>query len=325
MKNIVVIGGGTGTFTVLSGLKKYQDVTLKAIVSMADNGGSTGLLRTELGVLPPGDIRQCLIALSNSPKVLSDLFMYRFEDGRLSGHNFGNIFLSALEKTTGDFEQAIIEAGKILNISGEVIPVSLESMNLSAELADGTTVVGEATIDSARPNTDQPIKRLFLNPQVHATWRAIDAIKNADVVILGPGDLYTSLMPNLLAQGVVESLRTSRARKIYICNLMTKHGQTNDFKASDFVRELERYIGPGIFDTILVNTEKPGPDVLDLYASEAEYWVEPDTETIEQAGYKVLTGNFLSTTIAPKIKADELKRSLLRHHSDTLGEIIYKI
>lgn len=322
MKNIVVIGGGTGTFTVLSGLKKYQDVTLKAIVSMADNGGSTGLLRTELGVLPPGDIRQCLIALSNSPKVLSDLFMYRFEDGRLSGHNFGNIFLSALEKTTGDFEQAIVEAGKILNISGEVIPVSLESMNLRAELADGSIVEGEANIDSARPNANQPIQRLFLNPSVHATWRAIDAIKTADVVILGPGDLYTSLMPNLLVQGVVESLRTTRARKVYICNLMTKHGQTNNFKASDFVRELERYIGSGIFDTILINTEKPRQDVIDLYASEAEYWVEPDVATIERAGYKVLTGNFLSTTIAPKIKADELKRSLLRHHSDKLGEIL---
>ncbi len=325
MKNIVVIGGGTGTFTVLSGLKKYQDVTLKAIVSMADNGGSTGLLRTELGVLPPGDIRQCLIALSNSPKVLSDLFMYRFEDGRLSGHNFGNIFLSALEKTTGDFEQAIIEAGKILNISGEVIPVSLESMNLRVELADGAIVEGEANIDSARPNADQPIKRLFLNPSVHATWRAIDAIKTADLVILGPGDLYTSLMPNLLVQGVVESLRQTRAHKVYICNLMTKHGQTNNFKASDFVRELERYIGPGIFDTVMLNTEKPGIDVLDLYASEAEYWVEPDMTAIEKMGYKVVTGNFLSTTIAPKIKADELKRSLLRHHSDKLGEILYKI
>ena len=325
MKNIVVIGGGTGTFTVLSGLKKYQDVALKAIVSMADNGGSTGLLRTELGVLPPGDIRQCLIALSNSPKILSDLFMYRFEDGRLSGHNFGNIFLSGLEKVTGDFEQAIIEAGKILNISGEVIPVSLELMNLHAELADGTTVVGEAAIDSTRPNADQPIKRLFLNPSVHATWRAIDAIKTADVVILGPGDLYTSLMPHLLVQGVAESLRQTRARKVYICNLMTKHGQTNNFKASDFVRELERYIGPNIFDTILINNEKPNQEVLAHYASEAEYWVEPDAEVIERAGYKVLTGNFLSTTIAPKIKADELKRSLLRHHSDTLGEVLYKI
>lgn len=325
MKNIVVIGGGTGTFTVLSGLKKYPDVNLKAIVSMADNGGSTGLLRTELGVLPPGDIRQCLIALSNSPKVLSDLFMYRFEDGRLSGHNFGNIFLSALEKTTGDFEQAIIEAGKILNISGEVIPVSLEPMNLRAELADGAIVEGESSIDSARPNADQPIKRLFLNPSVHATWRAIDAIKTADLVILGPGDLYTSLMPNLLVQGLVESLRMTRARKVYICNLMTKHGQTNNFKASDFVRELERYIGPGIFDTIMVNTEKPNEDVLKHYGSEAEYWVEPDIEAIERAGYKVVTGNFLSTTIAPKIKADELKRSLLRHHSDTLGEVLYKI
>lgn len=325
MKNIVVIGGGTGTFTVLSGLKKYQDVNLKAIVSMADNGGSTGLLRTELGVLPPGDIRQCLIALSNSPKVLSDLFMYRFEDGRLSGHNFGNIFLSGLEKVTGDFEQAIIEAGKILNISGEVIPVSLEAMNLHAELGNGAVVVGEAAIDAARPNADQPIKRLFLNPTVRASWRAIDAIKTADVIILGPGDLYTSLIPNLLVQGVLEGLRITRARKVYICNLMTKHGQTNNFKASDFVRELERYIGPGIFDTILVNNEKPNQDVLTHYASEAEYWVEPDIERIKQAGYKVLTGNFLSTTIAPKIKADELKRSMLRHHSDRLGETLYAI
>lgn len=322
MKNIVVIGGGTGTFTVLSGLKKYSDVSLKAIVSMADNGGSTGILRSELGVLPPGDIRQCLIALSNSPKVLSDLFMYRFEDGQLSGHNFGNIFLSALEKTTGDFEQAVIEAGKILNISGEVIPVSLEVMNLHAELSGGGIVVGESAIDSVRPSADQPISRLFLEPAVHATWRAIDAIKTADLIILGPGDLYTSLMPNLLVQGVVESLRATRAKKIYICNLMTKHGQTNNFKASDFVRELEHYIGSGIFDTIVVNTEQPQQEVMAHYASEQEYWVEPDIEAIERAGYKVVTGNFLSTTIFEKTKADELKRSLLRHHSDNLGEVL---
>lgn len=322
MKNIVVIGGGTGTFTVLSGLKKYSDVFPKAIVSMADNGGSTGILRTELGVLPPGDIRQCLIALSNSPKVLMDLFGYRFLDGRLTGHNFGNLFLSALEKVTGDFERAIEEAGKILNISGEVIPVSMEVMNLCAELSDGAMLAGEAEIDSIRPNGHMPISRLFLNPQVHATWRAIDAIKTADVVVIGPGDLYTSLLPNLLVQGIAESLRSTAARKIYICNLMTKHGQTNNFRASNFVKELERYIGTRIIDAVVINTAKPADSILTHYASEQEFFVEPDVAEIEAMGYEVVVDNFLNNIIFEKQESDSLKRSILRHNSDKLGEII---
>ncbi len=321
MKKIVVIGGGTGTFTVLSGLKKYP-VELSAIVSMADDGGSTGVLRDELGVLPPGDVRQCLVALSNSSKILRDIFNYRFDSGGLAGHSFGNLFLSALEKVTGNFEDAVIEAARLLGVRGSVIPVTLEKTRLEAELENGETLHGERVIDAARSNSEIGIRKIWLEPTVHATYRAVNAIEEADLVILGPGDLYTSIVPNLLVQGVSEALRRTKAKTAYIINLMTKFGQTNSFKALDFVSTIESFVGKNLVDYLIVNTRKPSDELIDIYASEKEYFVEPQVEILQKAGYQVVDGDFISRAVHEKVSVDVLRRSLVRHDYDKLAQAI---
>jgi len=209
MKKIVVIGGGTGNFTVLRGLKNY-DVDISAIVSMADDGGSTGILRDELGVLPPGDVRQCLVALSNSSSMMRSLMNYRFEQGGLGGHSFGNLFLSALEKVTGSFEKAIEEIGKILFIKGKVIPVTIHQVRLKMILNNRRVLEGEKEIYLSQ-EIDQGYSSIFLEPYAKANPHAIDEIINADLVVLGPGGLYTSLIPNLLVEGVREKVRQKRS------------------------------------------------------------------------------------------------------------------
>jgi uncharacterized cofD-like protein len=252
MKRVVVIGGGTGTFTVLSGLKHF-DCKPTAIVTMADNGGSSGILRDELGVLPPGDIRQCLVALSAGDDTLRRLFTYRFSEGSLSGHNFGNLFLSALEKLTGDPLQAVREAHRILHVKGRVIPVSAQPANLFAELVDGTVVEGEHAIDE--PYGDRKaIERCFLSPAVQANMEAIEAILAADIIVMGPGDLYTSLIPVLLVDGICDALMRTKSKKMFVINLVTKKGQTDGFAASHFVEAVHRVIAPVRVDEVLLNS-----------------------------------------------------------------------
>jgi uncharacterized cofD-like protein len=268
VKKIVVIGGGTGNFTVLRGLKNY-DVDISAVVSMADDGGSTGILRDELGVLPPGDVRQCLIALSNSSSMMRSLMSYRFEQGGLGGHNFGNLFLSALEKVTGSFEKAIEEVGKILFIKGKVIPVTTHQVRLKMILKDRTVLEGEAEIYLSQ-QIDQGYTSIFLEPYAKANPRAIDEIMNADLVVIGPGGLYTSLIPNLLVEGISEVLRKSPAKKVYVANLMNRQGQTTDFTVSSYLKEMEKFIGSDIFDYIIVNNQRPPEPLIERYAEEGK-------------------------------------------------------
>ena len=234
-KNIVVIGGGTGTFTVLSGLKKYP-VNLTAIVSMADDGGSTGKLRDELGVLPPGDVRQCLVALSTSDRLMRELINYRFEGGNLKGHSFGNLLLSALEKTTGSFDSAVEKAGEILRIEGTVLPATLDKVTLVARIGN-RTVRGEQTIRDTKLNGSAP--RFSLVPGGRANPKALAAIRSADAIIVGPGSFYTSIIPDLLVRGVSEAIRKSRAKKIFICNLMTHAEHTRGFAVADYAEALK--------------------------------------------------------------------------------------
>mgnify|MGYP001559404546 FL=1 len=241
-KKIVVIGGGTGVFTVLSGLKKYfSDLT--AVVTMADDGGSAGILREEFGILPPGDIRRALIALSDSDnEILSKLFAYRFSEGRgLTGHSFGNLMLTALERITGDFNTAIAEASRILSVSGRVFPVTLTRTSLHAELEDGRVIMGETNIDVPSHDGNLKIRKVWLAPSADMNPAVGAAIREADAVIIGPGELYTSLVPNVLVRGLPEALKKSKAKKIYVTNLMTKFGETNHFKASDFLAAMENY------------------------------------------------------------------------------------
>lgn len=295
MKRVVVIGGGTGVFTVLSGLKEFP-YHLSAVVSMADDGGSTGTLREEFGVLPPGDIRRALIALSNSDVMLSKLFNYRFEEGNsLSGHSLGNLLITALERITGSFDLAIKEAVKILHVKGDVIPVTLESTRLCAELENGEIIHGETNIDVPKHNGKLKIKRVFLDPQVDANPDAVRTIERADAIILGPGDLYTSILPNLLVDHLVSHINNARAKKIYIVNVMTKFGETNSFRASDFIREIESCLGKGSLDFAVVNTAAPESSLLEKYQEEKDESVIYDKENFKDITAEVITGDFLRT------------------------------
>lgn len=314
MKNVVVIGGGTGVFTVLTGLKEYP-YHLSAVVSMADEGGSTGILREEFGILPPGDIRRALVALSASDnKVLSELFNYRFDKGStLKGHSMGNLLLTALERITGNFNKALKEATKILNVQGKVIPVTLENTRLYAELENGEVIAGETNIDIPKHDGKISIKRIFLKPEVSANPEAVRAIKNADVIVLGPGDLYTSVLPNLIVDGLIHYIQGARARKVYVVNIMTKFGETNNFQASHFVKKMEEYLGKSVLDYIVVNTQKPTGNVLKRYLIERDQIVQFDPSNIGENGLKVITGRFLR------------RGQFLRHDPEKLAKVLSAI
>lgn len=316
MKKIVVIGGGTGNFSVLRGLKKY-DVDLSAIVSMADDGGSTGILRDELGVLPPGDVRQCLTALSDSSRLMRSLMNYRFENGGLGGHSFGNLLLSALEKVTGSFEKAVEEVGKILYIKGKVIPVTTHQVRLKMILNDRTVLEGEKDVYLSQ-NIDQGYRSIYLEPYPKANPRALDEIHNADLVVLGPGGLHTSLIPNLLVEGLREALIETHAKKVFVVNLMNRKGQTTGYKVSDYLEEIKRFVGTDIFDYILVNDQDPPEDLIESYANEGDL-VRND---IDDARVKL--ANLLGELESAPVK-DIMKRSLIRHDSNKLAEELMKI
>lgn len=316
MKKIVVLGGGTGNFAVLKGLKNY-DVDLTAIVSMADDGGSTGILRDELGVLPPGDVRQCLVALSDSSRLMRSLMNYRFENGGLGGHSFGNLLLSALEKVTGSFEKAVEVAGKILNIKGKVIPVTTHQVRLKMILNNRRILEGEKEIYLSQ-EIDQGYKSIYLEPYPKANPYALNEIANADLIVIGPGGLHTSLIPNLLVEGLVGALRNSQAKKTFVVNLMNRKGQTTGFKVSHYLAEINRFIGEDIFDSVLVNNQKPPQELIEVYADEGEL-VENDLQD----------GRVLLAPLLGELKEhnpiDFLKRSLIRHDPKKLAQEIMKI
>lgn len=275
---IVTIGGGTGTYQMLSGLKGF-DIT--AIVSMVDSGGSSGVLRDEYGVLPPGDIRKSIIALSQSPLLMKEIFSYRFARGGLKGHNLGNLIITALADITGSPGAAIREAGNILNIKGRVLPVTVDDAHLCAELEDSTIICGETHIDVPEHDPNIAIRKVFLEPQARIYCDCKDALMGANLIIIGPGDLYTSIIPNLLVEGIVRAIDKSKAKKIYFCNIMTKHGETTGFKASDFVLEIEKYLGKDVLDYIVVNSKKPSKDILEKYKKQNAEFVEDDTNRMQ--------------------------------------------
>lgn len=310
-KKIVVTGGGTGVFAVLSGLKNYP-VDLTAIVTMADEGGSTGILREEFGILPPGDIRRALVALSTSDnKILSELFNYRFKEGAgLRGHNFGNLLLTALERITGSFSGAIAEAGKILSVDGSVVPVTLEKSRLIAELENGKIIKGEMNIDIPSHDGHLKIKRVWLEPSARLNAAAKRALLEADAIVLGPGDLYTSLMPNLLVKGFAEALRASEAKKMYVANVMTKFGETSGFRVEDFLEVVMKAVGENTLHYVLVNTKKPNLARLKKYAEERAEFVEWDE--LPQKPTPIF-GDFLRD------------KGFLRHDPDKLAKMIVSL
>ena len=315
---VVTIGGGTGSYVSLMGLKKHR-LKLTAIVNMIDNGGSSGKLRDELGVLPPGDVRQCLVALAESSTLLREIFSYRFEEGELSGHSFGNIFLSILEKKTGSMKKAISEVGNILRIKGNVVPVTFTQSNLCVDLANGETIFGETHIDEVKKKEKRAkIIKAYLSPNAKINSDAKEAIEKADYILIGPGDLYTSIIPNILVDKMPEAIKNSKAIKIYVLNLMTKYGQTTKFKASDHIADLEKYLGKNVLDFILVNSRRPNKKVLSWYEEFDEYPVDDDLG--ENKAYKIIRKDLIKDVIVSQGSSDALRRSMIRHDSKKLAE-----
>lgn len=320
MKKVVTIGGGTGSFTLLSGLKNYP-IELSAIVSMADDGGSTGMLRDELGVLPPGDVRQCLVALSDTPDMLRELMNYRFAEGGLEGHSFGNILLSALEKITGDFGKGVEEAAKILNVRGQVIPVTLSDIRLFMELKNKEVLAGEHEINVSQKFEQVGVKRVFLKPQPKANPLAITKILEADLVVIGPGNHYCAIIPNLLVPGIAEALRTTKAKIVYNCNLISKRGQTDLFSLEDYVREINEYIGSNRIDYVTYNTGQPPKSLLKKYASYG--LLVPFLNTTNRK-YKVIQTDVLSGERVTRKAEDKVAetRAFIRHDPEKLAKVL---
>ena len=316
---VVVIGGATGSFTVLTGLKKHVK-HISALVSMADDGGSTGTLRDELGVLPPGDARQCLVALSGSPK-MRELLNYRFDEGGLSGHSFGNLFLTALEKMTGSFAEAIKVAGEILDINGHrVIPSTLDKVTLMVD--DGEKIIRHereirvATFANQRP-------RVWLEPNPRPNQEALDAIKEADLIVVAPGGLYESLGALLVLPGFGQALAQSTAKKIYICNLMNQEKHTANFAVTDYADELERLAGAEFLDDVIFNINIPSNTLLERYALEGERPVV--VTNLPERHYRLYGADLLSRTIwQNQSKSDILadQRALIRHDANKLAQCV---
>lgn len=304
---IVVIGGGTGLGTILRGLKRLT-ADLTAIVTVADDGGSSGRLRKEFGILPPGDIRNCLIAMADLEPLMEQLMQYRFNGGTwLSGHNFGNLFLTAMTEITGDFDRAIEASSQVLAVRGRVFPATLENVNIYAELDDGSIVNGESTIG----HSYRPIRRVFLDPpDAGALPKAVKAIHRADIVLLGPGSLYTSLIPPLLVKEITQALRETKAPKVYVCNVMTEPGETTGYPASRHLQAIIEHTGGNLINYVIINNQEVPEKARELYAREGAAPVAVDKEEVSRLGSVPIE--------APLLQAN----GLVRHDTDRLARLL---
>lgn len=307
---IVAIGGGTGLSTLLQGLKDYTS-NLTAIVTVADDGGSSGRLRKEFDVLPPGDIRNCLVALADTESLMQDLFQFRFDsNSELGGHSFGNLFLTAMTKVTGDFEKAIKESSRVLAIRGQVIPSTLEKVSLVAEYQDGTHTEGESNFHLK----DAPIKRVSLNPSSPvAPSETLRAIIEAEAIILGPGSLYTSIIPNLLVREIAPAILESKALKIYVANVMTQPGETTNYSCSDHIKAIIEHSYPKIIDYCIVNKKTIPGELLDKYKRDNAFLVEVDINRIKNLGCKVISEEVASA------------KDFIRHESKRLARVVIRL
>ncbi|MCX7881333.1 MAG: YvcK family protein [Patescibacteria group bacterium] len=320
---VTVIGGGTGTFVVLSGLKKYP-LDLAVIVSVMDSGGSTGRLHNQLGILPPGDLRQCLVALSEASKLWRKLFLYRFDKGDLAGHNFGNIFLSALEKNTSSYQEVINIASYILKTKGKVIPVTYQKTDIVVQYKSGKIITGEGLIDKNFREKTKVVKT-YLKPMVQANPEAIKRINDSDFILIGPGDFYTSLIPNLLVKGIKNAIKKSPAKIIFILNLFTKSGQTSNYKGSDHLKDISFYLGRQP-DFIIVNNKKIPKKIINWYSKYSEKLVENDLVKFYPQE-KIIKGDIIDSQehhfSSSEKYTSPLVRSLLRHHPEKLAQLLY--
>ncbi|MCM3238260.1 YvcK family protein [Heyndrickxia oleronia] len=308
---IVVIGGGTGLSVLLRGMKKYP-VDITAIVTVADDGGSSGRIRDEMDIPSPGDIRNVLAALSDVEPLVEQMFQHRFKtSNELSGHSLGNLIIAALTSITGDFVHAIQEMSKVLNVHGKVLPAANQSVVLHAEMEDGTVITGESQI----PFSGKKIKRVFLTPDViHPLSETVRAIRNADLIIIGPGSLYTSILPNLLVPKLGEEVCRAKAKKVYICNLMTQAGETLDFTASDHIQAIYDHMGCSFIDTVLVNNEEIPPEIQEKYKEELAKPVVFDVDRLETMGLEVLYDRIIT-----------YQNGYIRHDTEKVAKIIYSL
>lgn len=307
---IVTVGGGTGLSHLIFGLKEYTS-NITAVVTVADSGGSSGRLREEFNIVAPGDIRNCLVALADAPELVGELFQYRFsKDSELKGHNFGNLFLTAMYHVTNrDFERAVNETSKVLAIRGKVVPATVSNVHLEAEYADGTRTHGEDKI----PNSGVPIRRVYLTGEdAHPTNDALKAIAEADVIILGPGSLYTSVIPNLLINGMTDAILKSQAFKIYVCNVMTQHGETDNYTASDHARAIIEHSQPGVIDACLINNVEAPVDALNRYEEQQAFPVKPDIDRFSDLNVKVEATDLLGITDYVRHDSQKLNKALIK-------------
>ncbi|MBQ7900641.1 MAG: YvcK family protein [Clostridia bacterium] len=298
MKNIsdlkvVAVGGGTGLSTMLRGIKLYTK-NINVIVTVADDGGGSGMIREDLNILPPGDIRNCLTALAEAEPIMKQLFRYRFKCGRLQGQSFGNLFLAAMCDVSGDFETAIEKMSSVLAVTGNVLPVTKDDVNLEAVLKNGNIVIGESHIPVACIEQQTGIDHIRLTPDnVCAFDKCIRAINEADVVILGPGSLYTSIIPNLLVDGISFALSATSAKKIYVCNVMSQPGETDGYTAADHINAIVSHVGENYIDYCIVNSQHMPDDIVDRYHRENAYEVQIDKDKFENMPTQLITKDLL--------------------------------
>ncbi|MGJ9457591.1 gluconeogenesis factor YvcK family protein [Oceanobacillus sp. CF4.6] len=311
LPRVVVIGGGTGMPVLLRGLKNLP-IELTALVTVADDGGSTGRIRNEMAIPAPGDIRNVIAALSDAEPMLLELFQHRFSEGNgLSGHSMGNLLLAAMTSVTGNFNTGIKEISRVLNVKGKIYPISNENMSLHAEMEDGTIVSGESSI----PLSNKRIKRVFIRPQpVKPLPNAVRAIDAADLVVISPGSLYTSIMPNLIIPQVKEALRDTKAKVVYVCNVMTQAGETTGYSASDHVRAISDHIGSECLDAIVVNNEVIDKSIRAVYAEENAEPVEYDMERLIDMGLEIIEGDIIDHT-----------QFMLRHDNNKIAKLLYSV
>lgn len=311
---IVAIGGGTGLSVLLRGLKKYTS-NITAIVTVSDDGGSSGLLREDMGILPPGDIRNCIVSLANTEPIMEQLMQYRFKDGALKDQNFGNLFIAAMNDICGSFDAAVREVSSVLAVTGKVLPVTLEDVVLYAELEDGTVIKGESQIPIKQQAANERIRRVFLKPgNCKPLPVALKEIQDADVIILGPGSLYTSIIPNILVKNMAKAINSSGALKIYVSNIMTQQGETVGYSLSEHIKAINEHGNKLLIDYAIANTGRIPQSLLEKYRAEEASPVLIDYDIIADMGIKVLEGDFVS-----------IKNGYLRHDFDELAKRIFKL
>ncbi|MBA1334221.1 MAG: LPPG:FO 2-phospho-L-lactate transferase like, CofD-like [Firmicutes bacterium] len=310
---VVVIGGGTGLSVLLRGMKNFTS-NITAVVTVADDGGGSGVLRTDLGILPPGDIRNCILALADTEPVMEQLLEYRFKKGSLKGQSFGNLFIAAMTGISNSFEEAVKRISEVLAVTGKVLPFTLDDVTLYAQLKNGMVVRGESNIPNSVVENKSGIESVFIKPKdPRALPEVLDAINYADAIVLGPGSLFTSIIPNLLSSDIVNAINGSKAVKIYVCNIMTQPGETSGFTVSDHIKALEEHAGSKILDYVITNSGKIERSYLDRYAQDGSQPVMPDIDRV-RPGIKIVSEDLVS-----------VEKGFLRHDSIKLAHLIAKL